>query len=378
MEKRGHHISLDIFAFIAIIFIAFIGRNFIVPLLFAIILSVLIFPFVRFFESKICFNRIIAITISILLFTAIIFAVFVVIGIQFTDIMDKSDQYYNKIERQILDIIQSTEKSTGIKTEEIIGNNDLKVEKVVKENSEKIISFITASGSLIGDFVLTPLYMFFFLLYRNFLISFVYRITDRVSDKQKTKIVLNKLYVVQQNYLVGLFSVMGIVGLLNSAGLLLLGIDYPFFFGFLGALLLLIPYIGIIIGSLLPALIALATKDSYLYSIGVILIFGFVQVLEGNYITPKITGTKVSLNSFVSILAIVLFSMLWGIAGMILALPVTASLKIIFDNSSNFKALGFLLGEADDKYFNSRVKNRLQIWKKIRTLKLKEAKKLSL
>lgn len=367
--KTKHHIALDIFAFIAIVFMAFIGRDFIVPLLFAIILSVLIHPIVKYFENKICLNRIVAILISITLFTLIVFTIITLIGYRFNEIMAKSDSYYDKIEIQINSLIKSTEKTTGLETKEILGKDGIKVERVVKENSESILGFLSTSGSILGDFVLTPLYMFFFLMYRNFLISFVYRVTSRVSSKQKTKKILTELYKIQQNYLVGLVSVMVIVGILNSLGLLLLGIDYPFFFGFLCALLLLVPYVGIIIGSLLPAFIAFATKDSYWYAIGVIGIFGFIQFIEGNFITPKITGSKVSLNSFVSILAIVLFSMLWGIPGMILALPITASLKIIFDNSEKFKAIGFLLGEGDDKYFNTRAKNRLKIWKKIRKLK---------
>ena len=185
------------------------------------------------------------------------------------------------------------------------------------------------------------------------------------------RIIFDEIYKVQQNYLIGLVSVMGIVGILNSIGLLALGIDYPFFFGFLCALLLLVPYIGIIIGSILPALIALATKDSYWYAFGVIAIFGFIQFLEGNFITPKITGSKVSLNSFVSILVIILFSMLWGIPGMILALPITASLKVIFDHSKKFKSIGFVLGEAEEKYFSSKAKYRLKVWKRIRKQKAK-------
>ena len=163
--------------------------------------------------------------------------------------------------------------------------------------------------------------------------------------------------------------VMILVGILNSLGLLLLGIEHAFFFGFLASLLLLIPYIGIIVGSIIPALIAFATKDSYWYAIGVIAIFGFIQFLEGNLITPKITGSKISLNAFVSILSIILFSMLWGISGMILALPITASLKVIFDNSEKMKPLGILLGEANEKYFSNKAKNRLKIWKKLRLQK---------
>lgn len=360
------HIVNDLFAFIIIVFIAYMMQDFLIPILFAILLSVLLYPLVRFFETRLCINRIISILIAILIFSAIISFIFVVIGIQFQDIMDHREVYYDKILAKSNILIKQTENSTGIESKDIVGTNNLKVKEIVKQNSNKILNFITRSGAILSDFLLTPLYMFFLLLYRNFLISFLYKTTAKVTTRKSMRHIFNQLYDVQQNYLVGLVSVMGIVGLLNSIGLLILGVDYPFFFGFLCALLLLVPYIGIIIGSILPALIALATKDSYWYAIGVIAIFGFIQFLEGNFITPKITGSKVSLNSFVSILAILLFSMLWGIPGMILALPITASLKVIFDNSVKFKPIGFVLGEADVKYFNSRARNRLKIWKKIR------------
>ena len=364
-----NHVALDLLSFIAIVFLAYILQDFLIPLLFSIILSVLIYPVVQFFESRLCFNRIVSISIAILLFTIVIFSVFVLIGIQFEDIMSKSEQYNTQISQKIKPLLSQLEQFFGIKRQEIVGGGNLEVKEIVKQNSNKIFNFLTTSGSILSDFVLSPLYMFLFLLYRNFLTSFIYRATASISTKAETRVVLQQLYKVQQNYLLGLISVMGIVGILNSIGLLLLGIEYPFFFGFLCALLLLVPYIGIIIGSLLPALIALATKDSYWYAVGVIAIFGFIQLIEGNFITPKITGSKVSLNAFVSILSIVLFSMLWGIPGMILALPITASLKVIFDHSDRMKPMGFLLGEPKEKYFCNKTKNRLKIWKKIRAQK---------
>lgn len=364
------HIVQDLLAFVIIVFIAYMLQDFIIPLLFAILLSVLVYPIVKYFETRLCFNRVISILIAILVYSIIIFIIIALIGIQFQDIMDKSDTYYDKIMAKTNILIRETENSTGIDSKEIVGSNKLEVKEIVKNNSNKILDVVTRSGSILSDFILTPLYMFFFLLYRSFLISFLYKAISNVCSKKKMRIILNQIYDVQQNYLVGLASVMGIVGILNSIGLLALGVDYPFFFGFLAALLLLIPYIGILIGSLLPALIALATKDSYWYAVGVIAIFSFIQFLEGNIITPKITGSKVSLNSFSSILVLILFSMLWGIPGMILALPIAASLKVIFDHTEKFKAIGFLLGEAEEKYFSSKAKSRLKIWKEIRKEKL--------
>lgn len=364
-----NHIALDLLAFILIVFLAYILRDLFIPLLFAIILSVLIFPIVHYFETRLYLNRILSISLAITIFTTIVFSIFVLIGLQFQEIMGKSDRYYSQIENKVTSILVQTEKKTGINPKDIVGPEKIEVKEIVKQNSTKIFKLISASGSILGDFFLSPLYMFLFLLYRNFLVSFIYQATASFYNKSKMRFILNEMYKVQQNYLLGLVSVMAIVGLLNSIGLLILGIEFPFFFGFLCAILLLVPYIGIIVGSILPALVAFATKDSYWYAVGVIGIFGFIQFLEGNFITPKITGEKVSLNAFVSILSIVLFSMLWGIPGMILALPITASLKVLFDNSEKMNAIGFVLGDVKEKYFSNKSMKRLKIWKKIRAQK---------
>jgi predicted PurR-regulated permease PerM len=123
------------------------------------------------------------------------------------------------------------------------------------------------------------------------------------------------------------------------------------FFGFLGGVLVIIPYIGILIGSALPIIIALITKDSYWYAVGVMAVFLFVHILEGNLITPYVVGSKVSINPLVAIFALLLFGKLWGLAGLILALPVTAICKIIFDLLPGFKAVGFLLGKPQKYHF---------------------------
>ena len=300
--KTTQHIAFDFFVVIAIVFSAYMLQGILVPLLISIILSVLIYPVVYFLERKLRFNRVFSATFSVLFLCLSILAIFTFIGIQFNEIISKSDTYKAQIEKKIKPLIHQAEVSTGIQTDKIIESENMKMEKVVENHFTNITGFLMASGGFLGNMVVVPLYMFFFLLYRKFFISFIYTVLEKRCSKEDTKVILAKLYDVQQNYLVGLITVMFIVGVLNSAGLLLLGIDFPFFFGFLCALLLLIPYIGILIGSLLPALVAFATKDSYWYAIGVIAIFTFIQILEGNIITPKITGSKVSVNAFVSII----------------------------------------------------------------------------
>src|SRR5690606_22164576 len=134
---------------------------------------------------------------------------------------------------------------------------------------------------------------------------------------EKTLATLGEIYHVIQNYLMGMVMVMGIVAILNTAGLLVMGIQYAWFFGTFAALLLLIPYIGIMIGSIIPALFAIATMDSAWYALGVIGWFQVVQFFEGNFITPNLVGGKVSMNPMVAIISLLLGGMLFGLAGLI-------------------------------------------------------------
>src|SRR3546814_8776223 len=109
-----------------------------------------------------------------------------------------------------------------------------------------------------------------------------------------------------------MITVMGIVAILNTVGLWILVIQYAWFFGTLASLLMLLPYIGIAIGSILPAIFALATKETAWYAVWVIAWFQVVQFLEGNVITPNIVGSKVSINPLMAIISILLGGMLFG------------------------------------------------------------------
>ena len=140
-----------------------------------------------------------------------------------------------------------------------------------------------------------------------------------------------------------------IVAALNCIGLLVLGIDHAIFFGILSGVLTIIPYVGIIIGALFPILMALITKDSIWYSVGVVIVFFVVQFLEGNFITPRITGSKVSINALAAIVALVIGGKILGIAGMILAVPAIGVLKIVLSHSQRLKPFVILLEDANGK-----------------------------
>ncbi|MGM5469594.1 AI-2E family transporter [Flavobacteriaceae bacterium LMO-SS05] len=370
MISKNHitYSAFSLLSLIAVVFILYILKPVIMPILFAAILAIMIFPIQNFLERKWRCHRFLASLCSITIIFCVTAILVIIICFRLNVLIENSDIYIAKLTTLYYNFINFTYDTFGISRRSALFTKDLRVESLLKGRFDKIGEFIYQSGSIFTYLVLIPIYLFFFLYYRRFFRAFYYKLFRYKSKAFLNRMIL-KVYKIQQNYLLGLLKVIIIVGCLNSLGLILLGIGNPFFFGFLAAFLLLIPYIGIIIGSLIPAIIALATKDSAWYAFGVIAIFGFVQFLEGYFITPKITGSKVSINAFIAILSFIVFSMLWGIAGMIVALPITATLKIIFDNTPKYHAYGFLIGQPVDKHLHSSVRNRLKAWRKIRKVK---------
>jgi len=181
------------------------------------------------------------------------------------------------------------------------------------------------------------------LYYRSFFKEFLYRLAPRQQHDRLERI-LGQIQQVMQDYILGLFMVIVIVAFLNTLGLTVIGIRYAVFFGFLAALLTIIPYVGIFIGSLLPILYALVTTDSLFYPVAIAVVFWLVQVLEGNLITPNVVGNKVQLNPFAAILALLVGGAIWGPAGMILFIPFVAMLKVVFDAVDGLQPWGFVLG----------------------------------
>ncbi|MFM8951191.1 MAG: AI-2E family transporter [Bacteroidota bacterium] len=128
-------------------------------------------------------------------------------------------------------------------------------------------------------------------------------------------------------------------------GLLFLCIPLSILLGFLTAFMTFIPYIGIIIASLLPISYAWITYDSAWYPLGVIAIFTFVQYLEANLIFPWAVSQRLKLNTLATLMVIILGGILWGAAGMILFVPFAAILRLVAERMDGWEGLARFLGQ---------------------------------
>jgi predicted PurR-regulated permease PerM len=187
------------------------------------------------------------------------------------------------------------------------------------------------------------------LLYHRHLLAVVlYQLFPSYKKETIHEILIETIHE-YYNFIKGMGLVYLIVGLLNSIGLLIIGVPHPFLFGFIASILTFIPYVGIIISSLLPITVSWVTFNSIWYPIGVVLVFTIVQLLEAYIIFPMAVGNRLKINTLVIIVVIILGGIIWGAVGMILFIPFTSILKLIADRTESLKTVSLLLGDGKSK-----------------------------
>lgn len=321
-------------------------QDLLIILSFSMILAMLVLPICTWLESK-GMARSLAIVICI-------FIMFAFIGLLLLLLIGQIAQFANDWPM----FIRKSEKWLAGLQSFLSQNLNISRKKQMVEVSNQTINLLKNSGGIIsttfGTFIhgvttliIVPVFVFFFLYYRQFFADFLARVFPTTEPKILQGI-MQKTGSVVQSYLIGLLAVMFIVSLLCSVGFWWIGVDYFLFFGCLTGILLLIPYIGIWIGAALPIILTLASLGPN-YAMGVIAWVAAVQFVEANFITPLVIGSKVSINPMVAMLALLAGEMIWGIPGLIVALPLTAILKVIFDHVPALEAYGFLLGEAPER-----------------------------
>lgn len=180
--------------------------------------------------------------------------------------------------------------------------------------------------ALLG-YLIIPVYLFYLLFdlphLKTFIVSYI---PERFRPAYTIKIA--EIDRVLSGFVRGQLSVCAILALLYSAGLYVIGIDLAIAIGTLAGATFIIPYVGTIIGICLSVAMALLKFNDILHPLLCLGWFGVVQMLEGAIITPKIVGDTVGLHPIVAIVALLIGGQLFGIAGMLLAVPATAVIQV--------------------------------------------------
>ncbi|MCJ7468623.1 MAG: AI-2E family transporter [Maribacter sp.] len=190
--------------------------------------------------------------------------------------------------------------------------------------------------------IMVVLITYFLLLYRTAFKN--YFLAQIHPDSRKILAELfDQIQKLAKRYLMGQALVILILGFLIGSGLWLIGVPHAYFWGFLAGFLEIIPYVGTTIGVILPFSYMLMVSDTIWQPWAVIGLYVLVQQIEGNLITPNIMGPSIRINPLFIIIGLFLGGFLWGVSGMILALPMLAISKEVFRTFYVFEPISYLM-----------------------------------
>lgn len=319
------------------------ARNFLYPIVFALLIAYLLFPIVNFLEKH-KFPRILAILISLLITIAVIVGIVFFFYQRLNYMLDDFADLKIKAQANIKALQENLEAYLGIKDEKIGEFLTSQVNDFFGNGYGTFGKFFTATTGTLVNILLLPVYIFLFLFYRT---KFAYFIMKTVNRKNRQTVVniLRDISTVAARYMGGVTIVVLILCVLNSVGLLIVGVKYAVLFGIISALFNFIPYFGTLAGGTVPLLFVLLTSnDPAYYGIRVAIFYIIIQFTENNILTPNIVGYNVKINPFFIIVGLVFGALVWGIPGMLVIVPFLAIMRIIFSNIEQTKSYAFLLG----------------------------------
>ena len=343
-------IKLLIYLLLAITFtfILIISKNILVPLVLGVFLALLLYPPAEQLES-LGVSRILTNLILIIAFFAVSSGVIFILIKLFFDFTQDIPLIKQQVNEKLLFFQTWLEEVVGVSPEQqqqwFISRSDM----LFNTAGEVFGDVFTATTSTIFKIGILPVFTFMFLYYRDKFKRFLFKILPHSSHHKADNIIMEICYVTPA-YLKGLLIVVGILVIVNSTVFYFIGVRHALFFGIVAALFNLIPYLGTIIGYLVAFVFVIGTQ-SLDVAMALVITFFIVQFVENNILTPNITGVNVSINPFVTILAIIIGGMIWGLPGMFLVIPVMAMFKVICENIPTLKPYAFLIGvEGTEKH----------------------------
>lgn len=334
-----------IFALFAILVLA---KTILIPLSFALLLSFMLLPVAKKFEHW-GLNRIIASSLSMFTVLLIVVGIIFIFSTQIIDLSIEFSQFQDKIIQAFADITLYINKNAGFIPDFEINELPNRIKEWLSDSTGFMVrESISSTTTFLTGLMATIIFTFLFLIYRS---ELTFASVSFFSEDNRERVfnMFKSIQQVGQKYFLGMGLLVLIIGLGNSFGLWVIGIESPFLFGFLGAGLSIIPYVGTVLGAIIPIIYAFVSYDSPFVALSVAVLFWAVQLISDNFLTPKIVGGSLKINALAAILSLIIGASVWGVVGMILFLPFAAMLKVICEEYEELKPVALLIGDQSNQ-----------------------------
>ncbi len=309
------------------------------PLTLAGLLAMLFMPISKWLEKK-GLNRALASFICVIIFIAILAAVIYFFIWQINSITRDVSAIQHNVMAKLYQLEKFLNNSFGI--------TPSSQEKFLKGNTPDGLSSMISSfmGSLIffiTNFIIMLVYIFMLLYSRKHLKIFILKLIPD-NQKEKTENIISASSKATQHYLFGFGLLVTLLWILYSISFLIIGVKNPVFFGSLCGLLEVIPFVGSLTGITLTILMVISQGGSSAMILIVLIVYVVIQFTQFYVIQPSLLGGEVDINPLVAIVVLIIGEMVWGLGGMVIAIPLTGIAKIVFDNVEELHPYGYLLG----------------------------------
>lgn len=363
-QKLFFALATSCLLFVVLIF----AKSILIPLAFALFLSFILFPLAKRFERW-GMNDLIAAFLSIFIVFLVLSGSIYIFSAQLIGLSKELTDFQEKV----LDVIAN---ATVYINNNINFVEDLNKDQLLAENRgwlQKTAGTLAqqtfnSTANFITGLFATIIFTFLILIYRKGLTKGFVAFAAKENRNRVFKM-LKSVQQVGQQYLFGMILLIIIIGLANSFGLMIIGVDHPFLFGFFAATLSIIPYIGTAFGAIIPILYTMMAYSSFFMGAQVAILFWAVQLITDNFLSPKIVGGSLKVNALTTILSLIIGATIWGVAGMVLFLPFAAMLKVICQEFDTLKPIALLIGTQDKEEENkepfiSKWKKKIAAWRK--------------
>ncbi|MFD0793244.1 AI-2E family transporter [Mucilaginibacter litoreus] len=333
--------------FILVFGILYVGSVVLIPLTFGMVMAMLLLPVCQWLQNKGLSNGW-ASALSIVALLLVIGGVIALLQYQLSDLLED----LSKIEKRVDELVK------GVKNyiQQNFGISHTEQQKIIKEQQSDgmgkvtgvVTGLVSSMAGIMVDAILVIVYTFLFIYYRAHFKKFILRLF-KPESRDTTAKVLDNAGKVTQSYLGGLALMIVMLWIMYGIGFSIVGVKNAIFFAILCGILELVPFAGNITGTSITVLMSLAQGGDTKVVIGVLITYGCVQLLQTYILEPLVVGDRLNINPLFTILIIVVGEAVWGIPGMVLAVPMLGIFKIICDNFEPLNNYGFLIGPPREK-----------------------------
>jgi predicted PurR-regulated permease PerM len=337
--------ALSVLAIGAVLTMMYLAKLVLVLTLGSVLIAFMLAPIVELCQ-RVHLPRSVGSLIAVLLMCVALYGIFYISYNQADEFISELPRYSGRIRAVLSKVAQRAERVRQTTQNVLPEDKTAKNAVTVRQSTSWFEQFTSGAASLtellaIAAFV--PFLVFFMLSWHDHVRASTVMLFN-MENRNTAYVTLGLIAQMIRGFIVGNVVIGVILGVVSTIAFWILGVPYFYVIGAISGIVSLAPYIGVVLAIIPPVVVSMGsiTLTKFLWLVGVV---AFSHIIALNVLYPKIIGSRLQLNPLAVTLSLLFWGWLWGAMGLILAVPLTAAIKIIFDHVESLRSWGAWLGE---------------------------------